>query len=604
MSSQGALILLSDAGAILWADAAAALLLGHSQSELLEMGLPLLGRSGKTAGSLGPVADGFRVLLAGPVEEVEGDARFPDKNGQRVAIHWKLSLLPVAGGQRQVLLRLTESSQVYAEGSFTSSYRDVFEHAVEGIFRTTLDGQILEVNPALAGMYGYGSPAEFIEDVRNLSKLYVRPNRRDEFVRVMQERGFVAGFESEFFRADGSIIWLAEFARAVMGEKRALLYFEGSMIDVTERKRTEAALQRSEEKFRRLAETTRVVPFEFDVAAQVFTYVGPQAEVLLGPDYKPGLTFDCWASMLHPDDFENGTRFARKGAFRSNSDFQTEFRVYAADGRGIWIRQIVQRDTADDKQDYVRGFLFEVTEAKLAEEERERSRGQLRELAARTQQVREEERMSIAREIHDELGQGLTLLKIDLSWLSGHLGKTVADDVRKPLEERIGKMEQMIHWTLLTVRRILSALRPPLLDELGLKDAIEFHMEEFSQRVGIRYELDVAAVGGTLPANSATATFRIFQEALTNVARHANASRIKVYLHEANSQLVMKVQDNGCGISQEKLLHTGSFGLLGMQERAWAIGGELELHASSRSGTTVTLKVPLVVKALAPSLAS
>ena len=153
-------------------------------------------------------------------------------------------------------------------------------------------------------------------------------------------------------------------------------------------------------------------------------------------------------------------------------------------------------------------------------------------------------------------------------------------------------MERLIHSTLQTVRQILSALRPPLLDELGLKDAIEFQMQQFSKRVGIRYDLDVEPVSA-LPASTATAVFRIFQEILTNVARHAKASRVRVYLRELSSSLVLKVEDDGCGISEKDLGRSDSFGVLGMQERAWAMGGVLEIHRTSGSGTRVTLKVPI-----------
>ena len=137
--------------------------------------------------------------------------------------------------------------------------------------------------------------------------------------------------------------------------------------------------------------------------------------------------------------------------------------------------------------------------------------------------------MNVAREIHDELDQALTLLRIDLNWLCQQLAKTVSDEARKPLEEKIGTMEQMIHWTLETVRRILAALRPPLLDEVGLKAAIEFHLEDFSKRTAIRYDFDATSVS-MLPPSFATAIFRIFQEVLTNVARHSGASRVKVWL--------------------------------------------------------------------------
>ena len=295
---------------------------------------------------------------------------------------------------------------------------------------------------------------------------------------------------------------------------------------------------------------------------------------------------------MHPEDLEEGTRFTRDGTSVNGRDFQTEFRLRAADGRVIWVRQIVHRDADADDREHFRGFLFDVTEAKLHDEERERSRTQLRELAARSQKVREEERMSIARELHDELGQALTMLKIDLGWLGARMGKVVPPTELPPLQDKLGSMGQAIDMTLQTVRRILSALRPPLLEELGLKDAIEWQVEAFGRRAGIRYELDTAPVG-TLSQTLAITVFRIFQEILTNIARHAGATRFRVHLRHTRTSLVLRVEDNGCGISEEKLRQTKSFGILGMRERAWVVGGEVEVRGVPDEGTTVTLTVPL-----------
>jgi signal transduction histidine kinase len=233
-----------------------------------------------------------------------------------------------------------------------------------------------------------------------------------------------------------------------------------------------------------------------------------------------------------------------------------------------------------------------VTEARQAEEERERSRLQLRELAARGQEIREEERMNIAREIHDELGQALTLFTIDLSWLHARIAKTIDPEAKPAVDDKIQAMEGAIQATLQIVRRILCALRPPLLDELGLREAIEWHMQDFSKRVGIRYELDATPVT-SLSVGSTTVVFRIFQEILTNAARHAKASRIKVSLQEMEKEVVMRVEDNGVGISQAKLLQTKNFGILGMRERAWSVGGEVEISGAPGQGTAVTLRIPV-----------
>jgi PAS domain S-box-containing protein len=262
MRTEEALLLLGSDGTIQWANATAAMLLGFSQEELRQMALPLLGQHSDTSG---PVAAAFTSILLGQIDSAEGDARFPSKSTKRIAVHWKLWSLPTDGASKSILLSLSETAQASEEGPITSGYRDIFEHAVEGIFRTTLDGQYLEVNPALARMYGYDSSAELMHHLRDLNtQLYVDSQRRAEFVRRMNQSGFVADFESEVYTADGSTIWIAEFARSVRAKDGTPLYFEGSVIDITQRKQSEAAVKRSEEKFRHLVEMTSVVPWEAD----------------------------------------------------------------------------------------------------------------------------------------------------------------------------------------------------------------------------------------------------------------------------------------------------------------------------------------------------
>jgi len=450
----------------------------------------------------------------------------------------------------------------------------------------------MEVNTTLANLLGYKDP-EFLKGpvVNVLSRIYVRSQRHTEFVSLLNTQGFVSGFEAEMWRADGSKMWSTVFARTVHGTEGQPLYFEGRVVDITARKRAEIALRRSEERLRKLVETTRVIPFEFDFASMQFSYLGPQAQVLIGPSVCTGCSMDQWTSVLHAEDLELGTRFFRESA-NIGPDTQVEFRVRTQDGRIIWIKQIVHSGEPGEEPIKGRGFFLDVTEAKQLEAEREYSQLKLRQLAAQSHHIREEERMIIAREIHDELGQALTLSKIGLAWLGGRMAKTIDEEVRQPLEEKIVEMDRMLDSTLETVRRILSALRPPLLDDLGLKAAIEFHLQEFSRRVGIRYDLEVTTMHQPPPAD-ATAIFRVFQEILTNVARHAKASRIKVVVFRSKSQFGITVEDNGKGISPDDVRALKHFGILGMQERAWSIGGELEIFRRSEGGTRVTLKVPL-----------
>jgi len=637
MRTEEGLLLLNDEGKVLWANTVAGELLGCSRNELAGLALPLVGEPtgpaqsvstqrilpppsgvshaaglkapGKTApgGSpaagnpsppvppVGPVASAFRSLLAGKIMEAEGNARIPDRDEKRVAVHWRLWSLPAAEEKRRILLSISETAQASADGPITSSYKDIFEHAVEGIFRSTPEGRLLEVNPAMARMCGYESPAEMVDRVQDLnSDWYLRPNRRDEFLLTMQQHGSVAGFESEVFRPDGSVFWIAEFARVVRSREGVSLYFEGSVIDISKRKQAESALRLSEERFRSLVETTRVIPFEFHVATQCFVYLGPQAEAVFGRSLGSRLTFERWVSLLDPNDVREGTRFADLPGSEPQSDYQTEFRVRTPiNNQEIWIKQIVHFDCADAEIGrVVRGFFFEITEAKKLEAETERSRIQLRELVARLEQIREDERTSIAGDIHDELGQALTLLNIDLSWMMERLGNSWTMDSRPTLIERMSEMERKVEGAIQTVHRMLRSLKPPLLEDAGLKEAIEYHLVEMAKRFGFRSQFEGTDVP-PLSEEWKTAIYRIFQEIIANACRHSKASRVKVCLSASSDHIFMTVEDNGCGISEANLLDPTRFGILGIKEKALALGGKVDVHGVSGKGTTVALRVPV-----------
>lgn len=227
-------------------------------------------------------------------------------------------------------------------------------------------------------------------------------------------------------------------------------------------------------------------------------------------------------------------------------------------------------------------------ERQHAEEKLRKSLDQLRALTTYLQYVREEERTRIAREVHDELGQALTGLKLDLSWLATKLARS-----QPPVQDKVRTMTTHIDETIQTVRRIATELRPGILDSLGLVAAIEWQANDFQKRTGIPCNL-VTTVAETLwNQEFSTVFFRIFQETLTNVIRHAKATRVDVRLFEEDGNLVLVIKDNGRGISEEEMASTRSNGLVGMRERAILIRGDLTLTGAPGQGTTVTLRAPL-----------
>lgn len=230
----------------------------------------------------------------------------------------------------------------------------------------------------------------------------------------------------------------------------------------------------------------------------------------------------------------------------------------------------------------------EISERKKAEEELKITTEKLRQLTKRIQVIREEENKIIAREIHDELGQALTAIKIDVAWLS----KRYAND--ESMVESLFTISNTIDDTIKTVRKISTRLRPRLLDELGLLPAIEWQMKEFQSRTGINCSMVLPEDTVDLNSIASSAIFRIFQEAITNVARHAKATNLFINISvKDNGRLTLAIRDNGIGLPQNYHAKDHSLGILGMQERARTVGGKVEVKSVKEGGTEVLVKVPI-----------
>jgi signal transduction histidine kinase len=224
-----------------------------------------------------------------------------------------------------------------------------------------------------------------------------------------------------------------------------------------------------------------------------------------------------------------------------------------------------------------------------AEEQLRESHEQLRALSVYLQSVREEERTRIAREVHDELGQALTGCKLDLSWIAGRLPRE-----QKELIAKTRALSSHIDSTIQMVRRIATELRPGILDHLGLAAALEWQANEFQTRTGIQCEVHTSLQDVELTPDLNTTFFRIFQETLTNVIRHAGATSVKVELRQRDGRVILDVRDNGRGISRAEINNTKSMGLLGMRERAALLGGEFKIsRLAGGQGTRLTVAIPL-----------
>ena len=237
-----------------------------------------------------------------------------------------------------------------------------------------------------------------------------------------------------------------------------------------------------------------------------------------------------------------------------------------------------------------------IREARAHEERRraldalEASQLELRELARSLETTLERERTRIARELHDELGQALTALRLEVAWLDRSVG-----DRSHKWERHVGALLGLIDSTTSTVQRITADLRPPILDDLGLRAAIEWECRQFQKRTGLQCELRLPSSDPSATPDQVTAVFRVLQEALTNVTRHAEARHVEISLAFENGELELVVADDGRGISREQLHDPRSLGLVGIRERARALGGSVEIVRGANRGTRLSLRIPCTI---------
>ncbi|MBL8017315.1 MAG: sensor histidine kinase, partial [Ignavibacteria bacterium] len=234
----------------------------------------------------------------------------------------------------------------------------------------------------------------------------------------------------------------------------------------------------------------------------------------------------------------------------------------------------------------------EITEKILAEEKEKQTNEMLHSLAAHLQTIREEERTMISREIHDQLGQELTALKMDIAFLARKIEKSKDMPDFEGILEGLRSMSDITDQTINSVRRIARELRPDILDKLGLKDAIEWHAEEFTKRTGIRSSVSFSDSEFQLGQNLDTTIYRIVQEALTNVARHSGANFVKLGLILNGKKIYLSIEDNGKGITEEEIKNAKSLGLVGIKERAHSVNGQISITGIKDKGTKLNIIIP------------
>jgi two-component system sensor histidine kinase UhpB len=373
----------------------------------------------------------------------------------------------------------------------------------------------------------------------------------------------------------------------------ALLYYVVLRRSFHRRRHAEEAARLDHERLELAARAATDAIWDLDIKTGRLWWSDGVEKLFGYPKAEVGESLDFWTERLHPDDRESveaGFRAAFEGTAMRWAD---DYRFLCRDGRYAFVqdRGFVIRDTEGHAVRMV-GGMSDITQRKEAEKRLERSRRQLRALSARLESSREEERTRIAREIHDELGQLLTALKMDLRWMEKKLSSSENNPAFNAILDKLVEAGELADSTIAAVQKISSELRPGTLDNLGLAAALRYEAERFSERTGVACAVTVPDPVPELSRDAATTVFRIFQEALTNVARHAEAREVRCDFLAEGDQLVLRVEDDGKGVSLEALANPKSLGLLGMQERAGVLGGDVQIERAPSRGTRVTLRLP------------
>jgi len=356
--------------------------------------------------------------------------------------------------------------------------------------------------------------------------------------------------------------------------------------DISSKKINEQKIEESELRFRTLTRNAPVGIFETD-AKGLTTYVNETWMQFTGMQFEEALG-EGWLNAVHPDDKKK----LITGWYNKSEKSETsvsEYRLIDKKGTEIWVNgnAVPVIDDSGTVTGYI-GTISNVSSIKKSEQVLQERTEQLKELSTHLQNIREEERMNIAREIHDELGQQLTGLKMDIAWLMKKAGQ---DD--PAVKAKFVDTLSLVDGTVKSIRRIATELRPSIIDDLGLNAALEWLVSEFSERLNIDIQFKNDFDDKNIRPDISIGLFRILQESLTNIAKHANANKVLITVKKIDEAVHLSVADDGVGFDNNGGQRQRSFGLLGIRERTYMLQGEYEIFTEPGEGAKIKVSIPL-----------
>jgi PAS domain S-box-containing protein len=469
--------------------------------------------------------------------------------------------------QTEVALKISENK-----------YRQLVELAQEGICQIDENSITTFVNPSMAGILGY-TEAEMMG--RHLFSFMDERGKEIAQNNIeRRQRGVAGQHDFEFIKKDGTRIYTTMETAPITDEQGNYKGALAGVIDISKHVQAEASLKVSEELHRSVLNS---ISDSVYITANKgnFTFVCQNVDVIFGHS-KEEIEAMGNIEKLFGKNIYSKDELKQKGEI-------VNIEKSIVDKTGVLHHLILNVKQVQIGQGEILYSCRDITERKQAEQNLKNSRNQLRRLAQKLETVREEERIEIAREIHDALGQNLTALQIDLS-----LVKKKLPENDKKIQEIASSMSEQIKILSKSVQQISMDLRPKILDDLGLLPAIKWQTDEFQKKTGIKCQLtlNIKEKDIDLDRHQLSTVYRICQETLTNIIRHAEATLVKVVIEEQDGHLILKVEDNGKGISKEQINSADSLGIIGIKERCLSCGGEMNIGGGPGKGTWVTVTIP------------
>jgi two-component system, NarL family, sensor histidine kinase UhpB len=463
--------------------------------------------------------------------------------------------------------------------------RSVAEDQTEVMIRIAVDGTTLFVNDDYCRFVGK-TREELIGKKWQPNTLTADLTLIEAKLAALTPENPVVVVESRVHSGSGAVCWFQFVHRGFFDAAGRLVEIEGVGRDINALKLAEEALRKSEERLSLALSASRMGVWEWDSETDAI-YWSPECFDIFALESFTG-TLESFTNSIHPDDVQNVMESAEK-SLAQGTDFMVEFRILRSDGEVRWLSDH-GRPSYDPGGKALRlaGTVQDITDRKRSEESLKSLHEKMSDLSAHLETVREQECLAISREIHDEIGQTLTALKLDLSWVNHRV-----DPFNCELAERLAEMRANLDYLIAKAQQITAELRPPLLDNLGLAAAVEWQVREFKRRSGLDCHCITPESIESIDGKTATAVMRILLEALTNTLRHAHATQVRVCLSCSAEALELEVFDNGSGITVEQSSSASAYGIMGMQERARLCHGDFEIVGTPGKGTSVWLSIPL-----------